>query len=586
MKTLMDVLRAAAPSPHGVRFVAGDETTRFYRYREILERSLRMAGWYREQGVQAGDTVALVLPTGIGFFDAFFGAIAIGAVPVPMYPPIRLGRLDEYHDRSARMLAGCAASLLVTERRIHRVLGRTIERYSPPRGVAVLEQIGLDAYSALDHSALDASSRDSDALAFVQFSSGTTALPKPIALTHEQVVANVDAIMDQILTAYPEDDTFQHRGCSWLPLYHDMGLVGCVFVSMNRPRDLVLIPPEQFVARPVLWLRALSTWGGTISPAPNFAYSLCVDRIRDQELEGVDLSKWCVAMNGAEPVTPRVLEAFVERFGAFGLRPESLTPVYGLGEASLAVTFSSLPKSWSWSSFDRDALAEQARARVVERGGVDLVSLGPPLPGFDIDIRDGEHSLDEGTLGDVWIRGPSLMRGYLGLDELNEEVFDGDWLDTGDRGFLYEGELYLFGRRKDTIVVRGRNYAAQDIEHALDGMEGIRPGGLAAIGRLEDGGEQLWILAETGLSGPDERAELVERIQSAVFERCSLACRVELLERGTLPRTSSGKVGRARARELIEAGQLRAPKPVNAPRMLAEVFRSMRGHRRSLRGRR
>lgn len=581
MKTLLDILRAAAPSPHGVRFVAGDETTRFYRYQEILDRALRMAGWYRERGIRDGDTVALVLPTGIGFFDAFFGAIALGAVPVPMYPPIRLGRLDEYHERSAQMLAGCGASLLVTERRIHRVLGRTVERYLPPKGVATLEQIALH-----DFDPIVASPSGTDGLAFIQFSSGTTALPKPIALTHEQVVANVDAIMEQILVAYPEDSEFQHCGCSWLPLYHDMGLVGCVFVSMNRPRDLVLIPPEQFVARPAIWMRALSTWEGTISPAPNFAYSLCVDRVRDEELEGVDLSKWCVAMNGAEPVTPRVLEAFVERFAAFGLRPESLTPVYGLGEASLAVTFSALLEPWSWSSFDRDELADRAMARVVDAGGVDLVSLGPPLPGFDIEIRDGEHSLGEGALGDVWIRGPSLMGGYLGLDELNAKVFDGEWLDTGDRGFLYRGELYLFGRSKDTIVLRGRNYAAQDVEHALDGMSGIRPGGLAAIGRLEDDGEHLWILAETLLSDSDERAALTDRIQSAVFERCSLACRVELLERGTLPRTSSGKVGRARARELVESGQLRAPKPVNAPRMLAEVFRSMRGHRRSSRGRR
>ncbi|MEO1172757.1 MAG: AMP-binding protein, partial [Myxococcota bacterium] len=431
MGDLLQTLVRAASSSHGVRLIGAGDRVTFYPYRELLLRARVAAGWLSEKGVREGCRVAIVLPTCVEFFDVFFGALICGAVPVPLYPPVRLGRLDEYHERTPEMLRACDAQLLVTERRIKRILGRTVERFRPRLGLAVVEAIARDGAPAEIEGALDP-----DGVAFIQFSSGTTAQPKPIRLTHRQILANVGAITDAILTAYPERDNFEHSGCSWLPLYHDMGLVGCVFVAMGRPRDLTLIPPELFLADPAIWLRALSRHRGTISPAPNFAYALCADRVRDEDLDGVDLSRWVVAMNGAEPVTPRVLERFVERFGAYGLPKTSLTPVYGLGEASLAVTFSSLDDEWRWRSFDRVALAERGEAELAE-DGLELVSLGPALPGFEVRIRaEGGEGLPPGALGRVWIRGPSIMDGYEGLDDLNQRVFDGEWLDTGDRGFL------------------------------------------------------------------------------------------------------------------------------------------------------
>ncbi|MEM6729968.1 MAG: fatty acyl-AMP ligase [Myxococcota bacterium] len=575
--TLFDVLARASASAHGVRFLDHHERETFFSYGELHGRSCRAGRWLSEAGVRTGDHVAIVMATGVGFFDAFFGAMACGAVPVPLYPPVRLGRLDDYHERTAAMLAACDAKILVTERRVHRVLGRTVERFQPEYGVASIESLIMTATEPSKPVPLNP-----DDVAFIQFSSGTTARPKPIRLTHRQVLANVAAITDQILTAYPEVDGRVHGGCSWLPLYHDMGLVGCVFVAMARPRDLTLIPPESFLARPAIWLRALSASRATISPAPNFAYSLCVDRVRADELDGVDLSNWLIALNGAEPVTPSALERFVERFSEYGLPRTSLTPVYGLGEATLAVTFSALDAPWRWRRFDREALVLKGEAVSVRDGGMELVSLGPPLPGFDVCIRDENHdALDEGRLGRVWISGPSIMSGYHRMELENEQVFDADWLDTGDRGFLFGGELYLFGREKDTIVLHGRNYAAQDIERALDGLNGIRAGCCAAVGVLGDAGEALHLLVETPLDDEPARRVLVQQIREAVLERCALPATVVLLERGALPRTSSGKISRVRARELFSADALTPPKRVTALGLTGELVRSFLAHRRA-----
>ncbi len=577
MSTLLHMLQGAATSNARLRLVDIREREQEIPYRKVYDRALAAASDLERAGVRSGDHVALVLPTGIGFFDAFFGAMALGAVPVPLYPPVRLGRLDEYHARTASMLRACEAVLVVTERRIDRVLGRTLELERPKLGTLTLEAMPR-------HERREPVFRDPDALGFIQFSSGTTAQPKPIALTHRQILANVTAITTAILDAHPESETLRHSGCSWLPLYHDMGLVGCVFVAMGYHRDLTLIPPEHFLARPALWLRALARHGATISPAPNFAYSLCVERIDDEELDGVDLSRWLIALNGAEPVTPRVLERFVERFSCYGFPENSLTPVYGLGEATLAVTFSALGQRWRWRRFDRGRLAEALEAVEVEEDGVELVSLGLPLPGFGVQIRGDDCALlPDRRVGQVWIRGPSLMSGYHRMDSLNNDVFDDEWLKTGDRGFLDQGELYLFGREKDTVVLHGRNYAAQDIEAALDGLAGVRRGCVAAVGRVREEGEVLQLLVETKLDAPAERADLEERVRAAVFTRCALSAEVTLLARGTLPRTSSGKIARARAREALEAGTLEAPKPVTALRMANELARSYLARRRGAR---
>ncbi len=574
--SLASRLELAARGAGSITFVDARENETKLSHAELFERALRAAGGLAARGIRSGDRVAIVAATSPEFFDGFFGALLAGAVPVPLYPPVRLGRLAEYHERTAAMLRAARVRLVLTDSRTRRVLGRTIERALP--------ELGCEQLSELHAAPLAARVLDPDSLGFIQFSSGTTRAPKPVGLTHRQILANVDAIGGAILNAYPESERFQHSAASWLPLYHDMGLVGGVFTSLFYGRDLVLIPPENFIARPALWLRAISRYRATISPAPNFAYALCAERIRDEEIAGIDLSTWLVAMNGAEPVTPSVLARFVERFAAFGLREEALTPVYGLAEATLAVTFSALRSRFTLRHFDALALLEENRA-IPAAEGTPLVSLGPPLPGFAIRIADDAGApLGEGALGRVLVRGPSLMSGYDGMPEETARVMTDGWLDTGDIGFLCGGELHLYGRAKDLIIVRGRNHAPQDIEHGLDDIPGVRTGCSAAVGALaEDGsGEELWLLVERAQGTAQADPVIEDAVRRRALERSGLlASRVVVLAAGTLPRTSSGKIRRAEALRLYRSGALTPPAAVSLPRLALEMLRSLRAFARA-----
>ena len=404
----------------------------------------------------------------------------------------------------------------------------------------------------------------------MQFSSGTTVAPKPVALSPRAMLAQIQGLNG----FWPDDDQTRHSGVSWLPLYHDMGLIGCVFPALERPGVLTLLGPEVFVARPSLWLRALSRSQATISVAPNFAYGLCVEKVRDDELEGVDLSHWRVALNGAEPVAPSVLRAFQERFARWGFRPEALTPVYGLSEATLAVTFSSLFEPFRATRFDRQQLAEGQA--VAEDDGVELVSVGRPLPGTEIRVQGDDHeSLDPGWVGEVWVRGPSLMTGYLGCPEATAKTLRDGWLATGDLGFVHDGELFLTSRAKDVVILRGRNHAPAEIEQAVDGVEGIRTGCVVAVSHLPEGGsgEELLLFVETR-QGTD--AETLDALPAACREAVLAATqlktdRVVVLDPGTLPRTSSGKLRRGEALRRFLAGELAPPDRVT-PLHLAKVM--------------
>src|SRR5438105_10345965 len=362
--TVPAALEAAAKSRWGLGFLDARERETRLAFAALHERAMRTAGGLRELGVRRGDRVAIVLPTGPEFMHAFFGALYAGAVPVPLYPPVRLGRLDEYHLRTARMLETCSARIVLSDSRISRLLGVAVSRARPPLGLHQVPE-GPELIEA------------AAALALIQFSSGTTVDPKPVALTHANVLANLAAIE----TIVPPGD--EQSGVSWLPLYHDMGLIGCLLLAVYRPGPLTLFGPELFLARPALWLRAISRNRATLSVAPNFAYGLCARRIRDQEMAGVDLSSWRFALNGAEPVAPAVLRRFAERFSRWGFDARALMPVYGLSEASLAVTFT--PPG-------RGSRSEQVEQR-------ELPSVGAPLPGVDVEVREGR----------IFVRGPSVM---------------------------------------------------------------------------------------------------------------------------------------------------------------------------------
>ncbi len=521
--------------------------------------------------------MALVYPTCAEFFEAFFGILAAGAVPVPLYPPVRLGRLDEYTDRTAAMLRAVDARLVLAERRVRRLLGEAVAAAGPVHGC--LDVGSLPAAEALEVEVCAAE------LALVQFSSGTTVDPKPVALSHRAVIAQTV----RLNSFWPDGNGLVHSGASWLPLYHDMGLIGCVFPALERPAVLTLIPPELFVARPAEWLRTISRYRATVSPAPNFAYGLCVEKIRDEEMEGVDLSSWSVALNGAEPVAPRVLRRFQERFSRWGFRAEALTPVYGLSEAALAVTFSDIDRPFSSRFFDRDELAEGHRA-VESADGVEMVSLGRPLPGFELRIVDRERrDLLESLVGRVLVRGPSLMDGYLGMEPATAAVLRDGWLDTGDLGFLIDGELFLTGRAKDVLILRGRNHSPVEVEHALDEVEGVRTGCAAAVSFMPEEGraESLVVLVEA-------RKEVTRRFYPRIAAEAARAVRaatglqpdhVEVVSQGTLPRTSSGKIRRREALRRWRSNELLPPAAVNPVTVGAALIRSSLAAARSRRRR-
>jgi len=583
--TLVTLLERAARTDRGVRFVGADETAERESYAELKGRASRAAAGLRDVGVRRGDRVAIVLSSVPEFCDAFFGCMLAGAIPAPLPPPVRLGRLDDYLEQTGALLRGMDTRLVLTDARTLRVLGRAVATSGPPLGCRTLGSLPAASASARP----DARAEAGDT-AFIQHSSGTTGLPRPIRLTHEAVVHNLAAIRQRILAAYPEDRE-AHSAAGWIPLYHDMGLVGCLLTSLAHPADLTLVPPEIFVRRPAIWLRTISRYGATVSAAPNFAYGLCADRIRDEEIEGVDLSCWKVALTGAEPVTPRAIAKFVDRFAPFGLKASALTPVYGLAEATLAVTFADPAAPCRQETFDADLLASEGRA-VPAASGVTIVSVGRPLTGVELriagDASDG-GGLEDGRLGRVLVRSPSLLQGYHGRPEESAAVLRGGWLDTGDTGFLLDGDLFLHGRGKDVIVVRGCKYAPQQLERALDDLEQARAGCAAAFGIVPQGSdsEEIVVLFERrrGADARDDES-LVERARQRIVELSGLVpAVVRVLEPGTLPRTSSGKIRRLEARRLYLADGLRPPENVTVLTLLREMTRSAVGLARSRMGR-
>ncbi len=556
----------------GFVFIDRREREQFYDWNTIYDRVLRSAMGLLSKGIKKGDRVAIILPTCIEFMDVFFACQVMGAIPVALYPPVRLGKLDAYFEKTSQMLESIQVSCIITQPKIERLLGQVCKRYKLPLGI-------ISADSCHQNEKIDIQNMKHkihiDDIAMAQFSSGTTQNPKPIALTHRHVMSNVDAISKQI----PMKTDGIPTGCSWLPLYHDMGLVGCIFPAFSLIGKLVLIPPEVFLTRPAYWLRAISRHKCIISPAPNFAYSVCVDRIKDSDLVDCDLSCWKLALNGAEPVAVQHLREFTKRFEKFGLPQTALSPVYGLAEAALAVTFSDVHASFSTISFAREPLS-QGIIRLPNEGedSIELADVGIPLDGFAVDIRNGKQSIQntiaprrttETSIGEIWISGPSIMDNYL--NDLPSPKIDG-WLNTGDLGFLYKNKLYISGRAKEILILRGRNHAPHEIEQSVDEVYGVRKGCAVAVGHISNEGERLLLFVESYSKDISERDDLAQNCKLAVSGRTGLhPDLVLILPPGTLPRTSSGKLKRQESLRLFLTDKLIPPRKVT-PFLVAGAF--------------
>ena len=549
----------------GLALVDRNEHTTRRSWAEIYESASHVAGRLQSLGSPPGARIGVVYPTGLEFVEAFFGILLTGAIPVPLYPPVRLGRLDEYHRRTSAMLRAVDAHLLLCAARVRRILGQTIAHSNLPAGCLTLAELPRGSFSPRH--------ADPEELCLIQFSSGTTRDPKPVALTHRAVMAQVTSLNG----FWPDSEDVVHSGVSWLPLYHDMGLIGCLFAAVERRGDLTLIPPELFVADPGIWLRTLSATRATISPAPNFAYGMCVEKIREEDVANVDLSHWSVALNGAETVVGTVIRSFCDRFADHGFNRDAITPVYGLSEAALAVSFSDIARPYTSNRFSRQALADH-RIRE-DPDGLEIVSVGRPIPGCEISIRRDDGSpVASDEIGRIWVTGPSLMSGYFGNDDATASVMQEGWLDTGDLGFLHAGDLYLTGRAKDVLILRGRNHLPHDVEIAVDAVPGARTGCSAAVSYLPEGAltEDLLVFVERERkSKRSEVRNLAENCRREILSRTGLdPAHIQILEPGTLPRTSSGKIRRREALRRFLSRELLPPKPVNTVRMIGEMARS------------
>jgi fatty-acyl-CoA synthase len=574
--TLNQMLDAAAQSAESLFFVGRDEKDRRIPMADIRQHARSLAAGLRRAGVATGDRVALVLPTGPEFVACFFGVLGAGAIPVPLYPPVRLGKLDEYHRRTAAMLRSVQAALVVTDERIRPLLGVAVANSAPRLGCVTVSGLNRAGGHEITPEIDPGIKVATDDVALIQFSSGTTHDPKPVALTHKNLLYNFAALADY----FASEGTPDPVGVTWLPLYHDMGLIGNLLTAFYVPVPMVLLPPELFLAVPGAWLRAISRHRGTYTAAPNFAFSLCLKRIRDDELAGVDLSSWRLCLNGAEMISAEVQRRFSERFGRCGFDPSAFAPCYGLAEASLAVTFKPANSAVKTTGARAENLAP---GDVVEQGGKELVSLGRPLAGVEVEIRGNDsRAVSSDRVGRIFVRGPSVMGGYFGRTDLTDQVLHDGWLDSGDLGFLHEGELFVCGRSKETVIIRGANHAPQDFEAALDGLPGVRTGCAVAVGciAVDAGDEALAMLVETTPGAP---SSLANDVAARVLERTGIAVeQVELLAPGTLPRTSSGKLRRLEARAQWLAGTLSPPQKVSMLWLLVASVKGRISHVRAL----
>jgi acyl-CoA synthetase (AMP-forming)/AMP-acid ligase II len=536
-------------------------------YRQLYHDARQVAGILHERGVAQGDRVLLVFRTSHDFVAAFLGAQLLQAVPVPAYPPSALN-IDTGVERLAHIAVHSGAKACLTERRILPVLGEL-----GLRAPAIEHVVSLEDHRGAGR--LQAKFRaDADDLAFLQYTSGSTGQPKGVALSHGNLVANIHAI-GQACEIRREDVMV-----GWCPLYHDMGLIGTLLLSIYWRLPLVLMAPTAFLARPVRWLRAISEHRGTLSPSPNFGFAMAVKRVPAEERAGLDLSSWRLAFNGAESVNMRTLRDFQEAYGPFGFREEAMLPVYGMAEASLAVTFPEPGARVRFEVVDRRQLANGRAVPGRGVGSMSVVSVGRQVPGHSVLVVDEQGQfLPDREVGHVVVSGPSIMQGYFGDEAATARVLRNGWLWTGDLGYFANGELYITGRAKDLVIVRGCNYYAEDIERAAERATGVRPGGCVAFGVYdeESASDLVVLVCETRLAGADERLDLVKRVGDAVGKDTGLTVdEVVLVDPGAVPKTSSGKRQRALCRQQYLEGEL-APRRTGKLRMGVVFARSQAG---------
>jgi acyl-CoA synthetase (AMP-forming)/AMP-acid ligase II len=517
-------------------------------YRRLYHRACSMAVGLRECGVADGQPVLLVLPTSLEFVVGLFAIQLAGGVPVPAYPPAMLSRAAQAIERLRRIAESSGATVCVTDRRLKPLLGEVAA------AGRLRQVVTTDVLERADRKALPDVRVRPDDPALIQYTSGSTDEPKGVLLSHRNLVSNIHAI-GQAARINRNDSVV-----IWLPLYHDMGLIGGLMFAIYWQLPLALMSPLAFLADPLRWLRTISRERGTLSPAPNFAYGLCAKRAEGEDLGDLDLSTWRLALNGAEPVNPITIRTFARRFGPHGFEPGAMLPVYGLAEASLAVAFPAHGAEPEFELVDRERLAAGYAVPATGERAVAVTSVGQAVPGHRCTVVDERgQAVGEREVGHIVVSGPSVMQGYYGNAGATSAVLRGDSLWTGDLGFVSRDRLFVVGRAKDLIIVRGGNYYAEDLERVVCKVAGVRPGGAVAFGVYDEGEavDLVVIVCETRAHGPESRLALVQQVSLAVSEQCGLPVdEVVLVAPGTIPKTPSAKAQRGRCRQLYLDGEL------------------------------
>ncbi len=574
--TLVDTLEYHVrhqPDRVHVVLLSDDERECSVTYRQLHWAASSVARRLRARGLRPGGCVALMLPTGLGYFASFLGTLMAGGIPVPLYPPRHLDRIPEYITHCARILEDAQAQILVTFGRAARAAKASRDRVSCIESVLSLDEEQLlqpeDSIDVPLRSRLGPSDT-----ALIQYTSGSTGDPKGVQLTHASVIENIRSVC---------------RGCelgpddvvvSWLPLYHDMGLMGGWLMNFYYGTPTVLMSPMAFLSRPERWLQALGEYRATCTLAPNFALDLCHERVPDEVLSQLDLHRVRALLNGSEPIIPSTLERFTERFGRCGLRREAIFCAYGLAENTAAVTFPPLSRGPVIERIARDIF--EAEGRAVPTGDVDealeFVGVGFAVSNNEIRIVDAEdRPVAERTQGSIQFRGPSAFRGYYRCPGTTMAVKREDgWVDTGDLGYLADGELFVTGRANDVIIKGGRNYQPHEIEAEVASVAGVRRGRVVsfAVPHERSGTRQIVVVAETREQDPLAREMLEGRVAERVTARVGVTPdRVVLVNPGTVPKTSSGKIRREEAKRRYLEGAIERSRALS-PRGGAGVARA------------
>ncbi|MGJ8526425.1 2-succinylbenzoate--CoA ligase [Halomonadaceae bacterium LMG 33818] len=539
---LAEALDYAATGTTGANFYAGGKLATVLTYAELREQATALACKLASLKLPRGSCIAIVGETAPYFLRFFFACQYMGLVPVALPASINLGGHAAYVEKLKGMLTSCGARVAVCSESFAGFLGEASESLDlVMQGTPEV----FDELAPVDISEITPTQPDE--ISYMQFTSGSTGFPKSAMIKAHALMANIQGSVKSGVQMV-EDDRFS----SWLPFYHDMGLIGCLLTVVSSQRSIDYLDTREFAMRPRRWLELMHQNKGTVAYAPPFGYDLCARRVRPSDVENYDLSHWRVAGVGAEPIHPSVLDSFAETFEPTGFRKDSFVPSYGMAENTLAISFSPLREGVKVDWIDPDDLTDNLKVTPVAKGtGRGFVRCGKPMPHHKIKIvNDDDVELSEKEVGRILIHGPSLMTGYYKRPEETAKVlFEDNWYDTGDVGYLVDGEVVITGRHKDMIIINGRNIWPQDIEAIAEKQLKVRTRDASAFGLTqEDGTEVAVVVVQTNMLHTEENKVLEAQIRRQVYEELGVVCLVELVPRHTLPRTSSGKLSRSATR--------------------------------------